>query len=618
METVAQQTHNDLPAFVPEQELRTALTAAQSVTRQRDDLAAEVKRLRRELEASARAQRELDGALAGGDNVSRRLKLLRDALARKDAEIITLKTNTVGHARLLKEAQETAERLRRERGELEQRLRTRDGAFSAIERERAVLSQALDGARRDGERAAEVVVQADHAVHEWRQALDACTRELEAARQQITELRAAWQAAGLERQRLAEAHAAELGRVRAEAAAVQARLRSELEGAVAVAAARFDVAREAHAITLRAAEDAHGEELAEAAAARAALEGSLAEARARIAQLEQARAQADGELAAARSRLQAAEACAESIAQDLKDSFGREIEALRRAHDAERQSLAAVFEAEMKALREPGCEGRAQDVRAATERYTEADATARRLAAEKVELEARLAAREAELARAVTERDESQAGVVEVLADKDARHAAALRELRARLEELEAAHREATVEAQRCFAAALEAQRESLEADLAMARDASAGGDARVADLERDLDAAREALGQYAADAMARLQQSERAADEAEAARERYARKYAAAARELECARGELEGARRTQATAQVAVEAMTRAVEQLAAMAATRAGRRAPELTDVEEALSLASDGLPEEFAELLWSLREPLLERCRIVAES
>jgi chromosome segregation ATPase len=174
------------------------------------------------------------------------------------------------------------------------------------------------------------------------------------------------------------------------------------------------------------------------------------------------------------------------------------------------------------------------------------------------------------------------------------------------------------VEAQRCFAAALEAQRESLEADLAMARDASAGGDARVADLERDLDAAREALGQYAADAMARLQQSERAADEAEAARERYARKYAAAARELECARGELEGARRTQATAQVAVEAMTRAVEQLAAMAATRAGRRAPELTDVEEALSLASDGLPEEFAELLWSLREPLLERCRIVAES
>ena len=92
----------------------------------------------------------------------------------------------------------------------------------------------------------------------------------------------------------------------------------------------------------------------------------------------------------------------------------------------------------------------------------------------------------------------------------------------------------------------------------------------------------------------------------------------AASARELERVRGELEGARRTQATAQVAVEAMSRAVEQLAAMAATRAGRRAPELTDVEEALSLSSDGLPEEFAELLWSLREPLLERCRLAAAS
>jgi len=565
VEIVAQETHNDLPAFVPEKELRTALSAAQSVARQRDELASEVTRLRRELESSARAQRELDGALAGGDNVTRRLKLLRDALARKDQEILTLKTFTVGHARQLKEAQETAERLRRERGELEQRLRSRDGAFQAIERERTALSAALDGARRDGERAAQVVVQADHAVHEWRQALEACTRELDAARQQITELRAAWQAAAQERQRLAEAHA---------------------------------------------------EELAEADAARAALEETLAEARARVAQVEQARGWADGELAAARARLETAEAVAESIGRELKESFGREIDALRKAHDAERQSLAAAYEAELKALRVSGGEGRSKDMRALTELYTEADANARRLAAEKGALEARLAAKEAELAQALAERDDVQTGVVDVLAGKDARHAAVLRDLREELEETRAAQRAAEETARRHFAEALDAQREALEGELSLLRDARDGGDARVADLERDLDAAREALGEYAADAMGRLQAAERAAEDAAAARDRYARKYAAAAQELKRTRDELEGAARGQAVTQFVAEAMTRAVEQLAWMVAARAGRRAPELTDVEEALSLLADGLPEEIADVLWSLREPLLQRCRLVA--
>ncbi|MFO0609687.1 MAG: hypothetical protein U0324_41400 [Polyangiales bacterium] len=616
MEIVAQETHNDLPAFVPEKELRTALSAAQSVARQRDELASEVTRLRRELESAARAQRELDGALAGGDNVTRRLKLLRDALARKDQEILTLKTFTVGHAKQLKEAQETAERLRRERGELEQRLRSRDGAFQAIERERTALSAALDGARRDGERAAQVVVQADHAVHEWRQALEACTRELDAARQQITELRAAWQAAAQERQRLAEAHAGELARVRAEGAAAVERLRAELECALTDGAARYDAAREAHAIALRAAEDAHAEELAEADAARAALEETLAEARARVAQVEQARGWADGELAAARARLETAEAVAESIGRELKESFGREIDALRKAHDAERQSLAANYEAELKALRVSGGEGRSKDMRALTELYTEADANARRLAAEKGALEARLAAKEAELAQALAERDDVQTGVVDVLAGKDARHAATLRDLREELEETRAAQRAAEEAARRHFAEALEAQREALEGELSLLRDARDGGDARVADLERDLDAAREALGEYAADAMGRLQAAERAAEDAAAARDRYARKYAAAAQELKRTREELEGAARGQAVTQFVAEAMTRAVEQLAWMVAARAGRRAPELTDVEEALSLLADGLPEEIADVLWSLREPLLQRCRLVA--
>ena len=616
MEIRPLETHNDLPAFVPEKDLRTALSAAQSVARQRDELAGEVTRLRRDLEAAARAQRELDGALAGGDNVSRRLKLLRDALVRKDQEILTLKTFTVGHAKQLKEAQDTAERLRRERGELEQRLRSRDGAFQAIERERETLSVALDGARRDGERAAQVVVQADHAVHEWRAALDACTRELDDARRQVHELRVAWQTLAQERQRLADAHAAELASVRAEMAAAQEQLRAETEAALAEAGSRYDAAREAHAIALRAAEDELAEELAEEAHARGELEEALAEARARIAQVEQARGWADGELAAARARLETAEACAESIGRELKESFGREIDALRKAHDAERQSLAAAYEAELKALRAAGSEGRSKDARALTELYTEADGNARRLAAEKAALEARLAAREAELARALSERDDVQTGVVDVLAGKDSRHAATLRELREQLDEAHAAHRGALAEAQQYFAEALEAQRESLEADLAMLRDARDGDDARVTDLARDLDAAREALGEYAADAMGRLAAAERAADDAAAARDRYARKYAAASQELKRLRDDVDGAERAKAVTQFVADAMARSVEQLAATVASKAHRRAPEMTDVEEALSLLSDGLPEEIADALWSLREPLLQRCRLVA--
>jgi chromosome segregation ATPase len=607
------ETYDDLPAFVPEKDLRTALTAAQSVARQRDELAAEVARLRRELEAATRAQHERDSALSVGDNVTRRLKLLRDALARKDQEILSLKSFASGHAKQLREAQETAERLRRERSELEQRLRSREGAFQAIEREREALSAALDDARRDSERAAQVVVQADHAVHEWRRALDACTRELDAARQQITELRAAWQTATQERQRLAEAHASELARVRAEGAAALERLRHDMDTALAEATTRYDAAREAHAIALRAAEDAHAEELAEAAAARARLEESLAEARARVAQVEQARNWADGELAAVRARLATAEAVAESTARELKESFGREIDALRKAHEAERQSIVANYEAELRALRAAKHGGHLEEVRALTERYTESEAMARRLAAEKVECEARLAALQAELAQALAERDEAQSSVVDALAARDARHAAAIRECHERMEEMRTAHEAAMADARRDFTEALTAQREAMEAKLGLLQDVCDGGNARVADLEHDLEAARQALGEYAAEAMARLQVAERTAEEAIAARERYARKYAVCARELQRLRRELEGVGHTRTATALAMETMARAIELLARAIAERAGRRAPEPTDVEEALSLLGEELPEEVAELLWSLREPLAQRCR-----
>ena len=389
------ETHNELPSFVPERELRAALAAAQNVARQRDELATELARAKRDLESSARSQRELDEAMrGGGDNLGRRIKLLRDALARKDQEILNLKTFTATHAKQLKDAQETAERLRRERGELEHRLKSRDGAFSAIERERENLSRALDGARRDGERAAQVVMQADTAVHEWRAALEACTRELDEARRQLAELRGAWNALTHERQRIVEAHAQEVGTVRAEADATAQRLRDEMEQALSDATSRYDAAREAHAIALRAAEDEHEAEIAEERASRRVAEEALSDARVRVSQLEAARNWADGELAALRTRLESAESIAETIARELQESFGREIDALRKAHEAERESLAAAYEAELKAIN-----GALQGVvlpkgfRSMGEAYADAEGRARALAAEVEAMRGRVAAR---------------------------------------------------------------------------------------------------------------------------------------------------------------------------------------------------------------------------------
>jgi chromosome segregation ATPase len=577
------ETHNDLPSFVPEKDLRTALSAAQNVARQRDELASENARLRREVEAAARARREVEEGTLGAEGVTKRLRLLREALVRKDQEILNLKSYQLGHAKQLKDAHEAADRLRRERAELEGRLRSRDGAFGAIERERENLSRALDGARRDGERAAQVVMQADSAVGEWRVALDGANRELDEARRQIVELRTAWQSLAADRQRLVESHALEMTTVRADAAAAQERTRREAERALADATARYDSAREAHAIALRAADDEHASELAEERDARRAVEAELASTRERLALVEASRNWADSELAAARARLDLAEGGLDGLTRHLYEAHAREIEGLTRAHQVESENLVAAFEAEHHA---------------------------------------RVVQLEADLAEASRDRDEARARAEALQTDRDGQFTAHTREVAERhgevLRESEARFATALDAAQRYFEEALGAQRESLESEIASLRATLSGDEAQVLELEASLTAAREALGEYVTASAERVAAAEREAREASDARERYARKLTAAAqriRELEVRTTDepSELAEQVGALTHIVGEVMSAAVVQLSGAAAARAGRRAPEMTDVEEAISVVGDGLPDHVGDLLWRTRDTFFERAR-----
>ena len=330
-------THSELPSFVPEQEFRATHAAAQQLARHRDQLVTENAQLRREVETLQRAQRELDEATRnGGDGGGRRLALLREALARKDNEILALKTHHVGRDRAVQEAREVVERMRRERSDLEERLRSRDGVFQAIEAERATLTRALEAVRQEREQAASALMQADGTVHEWQRYADERCRERDEARRQLGEmandaagLRAALQVAHADRQRLTDAHARELAAVRAELAAVVTRSREESDAAQDALQARFEAARAAHAMALRAMEDEQAEELAAERAARIAAEEATQAARREM--------EAAHELALESLRAEHLDAVA-ALHQEFSESIARAAD-LERELEATREAL---------------------------------------------------------------------------------------------------------------------------------------------------------------------------------------------------------------------------------------------------------------------------------------
>jgi hypothetical protein len=504
-------THNELPSFVPEQEFRATHAAAQQLARHRDQLVAENAQLRREVETLQRAQRELDEATRNGDGAGRRLALLREALARKDNEILSLKTHHVGRDRAIQEAREVVERLKRERTELEERLRSRDGVFQSIEAERATLSRALEAVRQEREQAASALMQADGTVHEWQRYADERTRERDELRRQLGELandaaglRAALHVANAERQRLLDAHARELAAVRAELSAAVARSREESEAAQDALVARFEAARAAHAMALRAMEDEQAEELA-------------AERAARI----------------------AAEEATVAMKRAMEDARELSAESLRAEH---LDAVAAIHQEYSEALRAASDEASAAQAKAAEE----------------------VAAAESKAA-----------------------------------EEVAAARSKAAEE----VAAAQSKAAEEVAAAQAMATD-----------LERELEATREALGTYATDTIERIETAERAVREAHGYRDRYARKLAAAMEQIRVMRLESEAEARAQGEALQSLGGMVgqmtaRMVLQAASDIARRAGRSSAEGGDVDAAIAAVAEGVPAEVADELWAHRDAFI---------
>jgi DNA repair exonuclease SbcCD ATPase subunit len=502
-------THNELPSFVPEQEFRATHAAAQQLARHRDQLVTENAQLRREVETLQRAQRELDEATRnGGDGGGRRLALLREALARKDNEILALKTHHMGRDRAAQEARDVVERMKRERAELEERLRSRDGVFQAIEAERTTLGRALETVRQEREQAASALMQADGTVHEWRRYAEERTCERDEARRQLGELgsdaaglRAALHVANADRQRLMDAHAQELAAVRAELAAAVERARAESEAAQDGLTSRFEAARAAHAMALRAMEDDQAAELAAERAGRIAAEQAT--------------------VALKRSMENERELTAESLRAEHLDAVAAIHQeysvALRSAEEAARESLRAAM-------------------------------------------------------------------------------AAAAEALQAAEEALQAAEEAAA------------AGRRALEDEVSAER-------ARATDLERELEATREALGTYATDTIERIEAAERTAREAQGYRDRYARKLAAAMEQVRVLRTDAESEARAQGEALQGLGGMVgqmtaRMVLQAARDLAARAGREAPGGEDVDAAIAAMTDAVPAEVADELWAQREAFMD--------
>jgi chromosome segregation ATPase len=570
---LATDTLDEAPQFVPETDLRAVL-------RQRDEAAAEAHRLRRELEVQQRAQREYEEVTRGGDGTSRRLALLREALVRKDQEILSLRTHQVTRERALHEVKENSKRAERARAELEARLRDREGVFAAIEQERARLTEALETARREREQAAATLHHVDQNAQGWRhgyeqlsQERDASVRALEAARARLAELESRGESVQAERQRLSEQHARDLAALRAELRGAHEAELGLLRQDVQQLTARLESLRESHAIALRNAEDDYAEE-------RAALQAAL----------DSARAEADVNARAQREELQAALQASRDTAQRL----GAEL-------DAARDALAVALRAQREGVFHHRDAMRLQGLS---------------FHAERAMWEARVGGLSAEHAATLAAvRAEHAAELAAVRAE----HAAALDALVASREAL-VATRDALAEA-RAAQAERAATREALaavEAELAEAREALAAQDGSRADLERELEATREALGSYAVESAARVEAAERQAADLRVYRDRYARRLAIAMAEIERIS---TGATQEAAALAAEVRQLSGAVGRLTARlvvesahaSARQMGRAVPEPGDVDEAISLLADELPECVAQSLWAHRDTLFLRCR-----
>lgn len=556
-------------------------TSELSPPRRRDDLAGENARLRRELEGASRQRRALEET-GGADGASRRQALLRDALTRKDQEILALKGQLAARDRAALDLRDQSERVRRERVELEERLRV----AASVEVERDRLARALEAARRDAEQTAAALVPADAVVAEWRAALEGVTRELDETRRQLAEmhrvgqeLRAAFEGAERDRLREAEGHERALDALRAQQGAALEQLRERYERLLVEAGQRVDLVRASHAVALREAEDMHAQELAAERASRIRAEESVAAAHAARDEL----TRSQDELA----RKQDEFARRAADLDRVHEGYAREIAALQAANARDLDAMQAAQEAAITAARE--------DARA--------DARAELL----LEIE--------ELREALTERDALSAEL-DAMRDRAAQLEAlcVAAEHSARAAMRDAATRESEILGK--FESELSAQREADSSAVESIRAELHAERGRAEALFDELQRTREALGSYAAECAERLDAAERIEGESRGFRERMTRRLADAVERLrvttERAQADADGLSAEIRRLTSLVGRLTaRVVVQGARTTASARGASAPEGDDLDDAISRIADDLPDAVAVALWDARDELLRR-------
>src|SRR5262249_12097386 len=135
-------TQMDPPPFVTHEEHKALLDAARKVARERDELAEEVTRARREGGGTQRLRRELGEARARPARRSlgpREGMELRAAVDLRDREIRRLKDGNVSRERLLGDARDRIASLMHDKAGLEGRLVARERSAADLESRLAVV-----------------------------------------------------------------------------------------------------------------------------------------------------------------------------------------------------------------------------------------------------------------------------------------------------------------------------------------------------------------------------------------------------------------------------------------------------------------------------------------------
>src|SRR5687767_3790680 len=116
-------TQLDPPVFVSSEDHQSLIESAQDAVRERDELTAEIERLRRDSEQTQQLRRQLEETRArvakGSGVTAREVMELRESVDQRDREIRRLKDANIARERLLADAREKIDAVMHERASVE-------------------------------------------------------------------------------------------------------------------------------------------------------------------------------------------------------------------------------------------------------------------------------------------------------------------------------------------------------------------------------------------------------------------------------------------------------------------------------------------------------------------